>query len=204
MAWIDVALMLIERLLGGAIRARTAEFVLSAPDAGRAPVRSAFLPRQGHGDAAVLRAQQLVHLKDGCDLLLSTMAAAAGLERRTFLRRFMAATGTTPIEYCRAVRIARARELLEERRTFLRRFMAATGTTPIEYCRAVRIARARELLEASSMPLKTIAEELGYTDAASFAKAFRRAYGLPPGAWRRHRGGAVAGSGASGRVGATA
>jgi transcriptional regulator GlxA family with amidase domain len=41
------------------------------------------------------------------------MAAAAGLERRTFLRRFANATGRTPIEYCRAVRIARARELLE-------------------------------------------------------------------------------------------
>jgi transcriptional regulator GlxA family with amidase domain len=35
------------------------------------------------------------------------------LERRTFLRRFANATGMTPIEYCRAVRIARGRELLE-------------------------------------------------------------------------------------------
>ena len=35
------------------------------------------------------------------------------MERRTFLRRFANATGMTPIGYCRAVRIARARELLE-------------------------------------------------------------------------------------------
>jgi AraC-like DNA-binding protein len=41
------------------------------------------------------------------------MARAAGLERRTLLRRFASATGMSPIEYCRAVRIARARELLE-------------------------------------------------------------------------------------------
>ena len=41
------------------------------------------------------------------------MATAAGLERRTLLRRFANATGMTPIKYCRAVRIARARELLE-------------------------------------------------------------------------------------------
>jgi transcriptional regulator GlxA family with amidase domain len=41
------------------------------------------------------------------------MATAAGLERRTLLRRFASATGMTPIEYCRAARIARARELLE-------------------------------------------------------------------------------------------
>ena len=36
-----------------------------------------------------------------------------GLERRTLLRRFASATGMTPIEYCRGVRVARARELLE-------------------------------------------------------------------------------------------
>jgi len=41
------------------------------------------------------------------------MATAAGLERRTLLRRFASATGMSPIEYCRAVRIARARELLK-------------------------------------------------------------------------------------------
>ena len=35
------------------------------------------------------------------------------MQRRTLLRRFASATGMTPIEYCRRVRIARARELLE-------------------------------------------------------------------------------------------
>src|SRR5260370_26371131 len=41
------------------------------------------------------------------------MATAAGPGRRPALRRFARATGMSPIEYCRAVRIARARELLE-------------------------------------------------------------------------------------------
>jgi AraC-like DNA-binding protein len=45
--------------------------------------------------------------------LLPPWPTVAGLERRTLLRRFATATGMTPIEYCRAVRIARARELLE-------------------------------------------------------------------------------------------
>lgn len=65
--------------------------------------------------------------------------------------------------------------------------------TPIEYCRAVRIARARELLEAGSMPLKRIAESLGYTDVSSFARAFRRVHGVPPGVHRKRHGGAVVG-----------
>src|SRR5882757_5180335 len=69
--------------------------------------------RRGHGDRAVLKAQEWVHMRDGRGVSLAAMATAAGLERRTLLRRFASATGMSPIEYCRAVRIARARELLE-------------------------------------------------------------------------------------------
>jgi AraC-like DNA-binding protein len=52
-------------------------------------------------------------MRDGRGVSLAAMATAAGLEQRTLLRRFASATGMTPIEYCRTVRIARARELLE-------------------------------------------------------------------------------------------
>jgi len=71
---------------------------------------------------------------------------------------------------------------------FFRRFASATGMTPIEYCRAVRIARARELLEFGNTPQKEIAHSLGYKDVASFARVFRRALGLAPGAYRKRFG----------------
>ena len=60
--------------------------------------------------------------------------------------------------------------------------------TPIEYCRAVRIARARELLECGNTPQKEIAQSLGYKDVASFARVFRKATGLAPGAYRKRFG----------------
>jgi transcriptional regulator GlxA family with amidase domain len=41
------------------------------------------------------------------------MAARAGLEERTFLRRFQKATGLRPTEYCQQLRVGKARELLE-------------------------------------------------------------------------------------------
>ena len=37
----------------------------------------------------------------------------AGLEERTFLRRFRAATGLKPTEYAQHLRVGKARELLE-------------------------------------------------------------------------------------------
>ena len=154
LAWVDVGLLLGDRLLGGAVRAETARFILSDPAASEARYFPGFAPRQTHGDTAVLKAQEWVHLRDGRDVSLASMAAAAGLERRTFLRRFA----------------------------------NATGMTPIEYCRAIRIARARELLEFGNTPQKEIAQSLRYKDVASFARVFRKATGLAPGAYRNRFG----------------
>jgi len=113
LSWVDVGLFLVDRILGPAMRAKTARFVLSDPAAGEARYFTGFAPPQTHGDRAVLKAQGWVHMRDGRGVSLAAMATAAGLERRTLLRRFASATGMTPIKYCRAVRIARARELLE-------------------------------------------------------------------------------------------
>jgi transcriptional regulator GlxA family with amidase domain len=113
LSWVDLALFLVDRILGPAIRAETARFVLADSAAGEARYFTGFAPPQTHGDRAVLKAQEWVHMRDGRGVSLAAMATAAGLERRTLLRRFASATGMTPIEYCRGVRIARARELLE-------------------------------------------------------------------------------------------
>jgi transcriptional regulator GlxA family with amidase domain len=151
LAWVDMGLLLVDKILGGAVRAATARFILSDPAASEARHFPGFAPRQTHGDTAVLKAQEWVHIRDGREVSLASMAATAGLERRTFLRRFA----------------------------------NATGMTPIEYCRAVRIARARELLESGNTPQKEIAQSLGYKDVASFARVFRKATGLAPGAHRK-------------------
>jgi transcriptional regulator GlxA family with amidase domain len=113
LSWVDLGLFLVDRILGPAMRAETARFVLSDSAAGEARYFAGFAPPQTHGDRAVLKAQEWVHMRDGRGVSLAAMATAAGLQRRTLLRRFASATAMSPIEYCRAVRIARARELLE-------------------------------------------------------------------------------------------
>jgi transcriptional regulator GlxA family with amidase domain len=149
LAWVDVGLLLVDKILGSAVRAETARFILSDRAASEARYFPGFAPPQTHGDKAVLKAQEWVHIRDGRDASLASMAAAAGLERRTFLRRFANATGMTPIEYCRAARIARARELLQSGNTpqkeiaqslgyndvasFARVFRKVTGSAPGAY-----------------------------------------------------------------------
>src|SRR5271163_394549 len=154
LSWVDLCLFLVERILGPAIRAETARFALD-PAAGEARYFTGFAPPQIHGDRAVLKAQEWAHMRDGRGVSLAALATAAGLERRTLLRRFA----------------------------------SATGMTPIEYCRSVRIARARELLEGGETSQKQIAESLGYKDVASFTRAFRKAAGCAPGAYRKRFGG---------------
>jgi transcriptional regulator GlxA family with amidase domain len=46
-------------------------------------------------------------------VIVGALATRARLGERTFLRRFVKATGMTPIEYHQHLRIARTRELLE-------------------------------------------------------------------------------------------
>ena len=128
LAWVDLGLFLVARILGPAMRAETARFVLSDSAAGEAArYFTDFAPPQTHGDRAVLKAQEWVHMRDGRGVSLAAMATAAGLERRTLLRRFASATGMTPIEYCRAVRVARARELLEEGDTSQKQIAQSLG-----------------------------------------------------------------------------
>jgi transcriptional regulator GlxA family with amidase domain len=51
--------------------------------------------------------------KEVRDVTLADMAACAGLEERTFLRRFRAATEFNPTEYCQRLRVGKARKMLE-------------------------------------------------------------------------------------------
>ena len=155
LSWVDLGLFLVGRILGPAVRAETARFVLDGPEAGEAPYFAGFAPPQTHGDGAVLKAQEWVHMRDGRGVSLAALATAAGLERRTLLRRFA----------------------------------SATGMTPIEYSRRVRIARARELLGGGELSQKEIAQALGYSDVASFARVFRKAMGEAPGTYRKRFGG---------------
>ncbi|WP_375194738.1 GlxA family transcriptional regulator [Sphingobium sp.] len=113
MAWTDLGLRLVDRLLGPTVMLDTGKFLLVDP-AGREQRHYArFVPRMTHGDEPILKAQHWLAAREARAISVRDMAAQIGMEERTFQRRFKAATTMTPIEYVQHLRIARARELLE-------------------------------------------------------------------------------------------
>lgn len=99
--------------------------------------------------------------------------------------------------------VARYAALLERdlssRRT-VAEFAAALGVTPTHLTRACRatcgkgahalledriLFEARRLLAETRMPIKDVAELLGYASAGYFTRAFQRATGITPSAFRR-------------------
>ncbi|WP_269792823.1 GlxA family transcriptional regulator [Stenotrophomonas sp. Iso1] len=127
MAWIDLGLRLVERYLGAAVMLDTARTLLVDPLGRQQRYYSSFAPRISHGDAAVLAVQNWLHDTHAKETALPDLARRAGMEERTFLRRFQKATGMTATEYCQRVRVARARELLQSTRLPLERIAWDVG-----------------------------------------------------------------------------
>lgn len=149
MAWTDLGLKLVERFLGPVVMAQTARMLLIDPPGREQRYYSGFSPRMTHGDLAILKAQHFLQSNGGKDARLVTLAEQAGLEERTFLRRFQNATGMTATDYAQRLRVAKAQELLQfghlpidriawevgysDTGSFRKIFSRIVGLTPGEY-----------------------------------------------------------------------
>ena len=149
LAWTDLGLRIVERLLGPSVMMETARFLLIDPSGREQKHYASFAPKLTHGDEAILKVQHWLRARGAGPVAVAEMAAEAGLEERTFQRRFKAATGMTPVEYVQHIRVGKARELLEfTRRTvdqiawsvgyedaaaFRKLFHRITGLSPQDY-----------------------------------------------------------------------
>ncbi len=66
----------------------------------------------------------------------------------------------------------------------LKRRLQEEGTTFRALLAQARGAMAETLLGDAGLSLADVAERLGFSDLSSFSQAFKRWYGVPPGAYR--------------------
>ena len=161
LAWTDLGLGLTERFLGPSVMVETARYMNVDPPGREQRFYSDFDPRTKHGDEAILRSQRWLTTQRGQPVSVASIAAQACLEPRTFLRRFVKATGMKPTEYQQRLRMSRAREMLEFSRDsvsqvasrigyedvagFRRVFRKIMGLTPSDYRRRFnRLSNAKQ------------------------------------------------------------
>lgn len=148
-SFIQLALFLVERMLGPRIAWEASRMFLIDPNKAPQGAYAMFSSQKSHGDDGILRVQELIERDTARVPPIRILARHAAMSQRTFVRRFRAATGNTPREYIQRVRIEAAKRLLESghssvgevaRRTgyedvvaFRRLFVRGTGLTPADY-----------------------------------------------------------------------
>ncbi|MEM5472187.1 helix-turn-helix domain-containing protein [Hoeflea sp. AS60] len=149
MAWVDLGLFFVERWQGIDVLTSTGRDLLVDPGKREQRNYRSFRPNLNHGDETILALQLWMEGQVRNDLSADSLAERARLSGRTFLRRFKAATGSSPNAYVQALRVEKARGLLERTRdpvsavgwavgyqdisAFGRVFRSITGLTAVEY-----------------------------------------------------------------------
>jgi len=78
-----------------------------------------------------------------------------------------------------------AHEVALSRSALAERFTNIVGESPMQYLTRWRLALAAQMLRTGKEPITRIAERSGYESEASFNRAFKREFGMPPAGWRK-------------------
>lgn len=159
LAAVDACLYVVQLLAGRDMAREVARMLVTDVQRGQ---QALYAPPHGwrqHADGEVRKLESFIAEHHAQPLTLDELARQIHVSVRTLQRRFLAATGMTPIQYQQAVRIERGKDLLEsdklavqdiaaqvgyqDRVAFGRLFKKVTGMTPAAYRqRQHRTARA--------------------------------------------------------------
>ena len=151
-SWQDLALLLIAKHGGTEEAIRMSKlFLYQWHRDGQLPYAS-MIQNVNHGDAVIMHCQQWIAKHYDRQDIIAELVRESGLPKRSFDRRFR----------------------------------AATGYSPLSYVQTLRVEEAKQLLETSTVAVEQIGHEVGYEDAASFRRLFRKLTGMTPGEYRRN------------------
>lgn len=67
-------------------------------------------------------------------------------------------------------------------------FRRVIGCAPLMFLNQMRMETAAQMLLTTSLPIKTISDQLGFSEQNYFSRAFTKLHGLPPSEYRRRSG----------------
>ncbi|SFM02622.1 GlxA family transcriptional regulator [Marinobacter zhejiangensis] len=149
MSWIDLGLELVAQFTNTQVMRQLGKYLIVDTGPREQSYYRSFTPRLDHGDEIIVRVQHQLQRNFNNPIMVKAMAQQAHLSERTFLRRFVAATGLKPTQYLQQLRIQKACELIEasgmsfekvaegvgyeDLSAFRKTFIKITGQTPKEF-----------------------------------------------------------------------
>ena len=96
-----------------------------------------FTGQKQHGDEMVKKAQDYIETKLDEKISIEQLSSRFAVGRRNFDRRFIKATGNTPLEYAQRVKIESAKKFLETSRKTINEVMYEVGYADVKAFREV-------------------------------------------------------------------
>ena len=96
-----------------------------------------FTGQKRHGDEMVIKAQEYIEANLEEKISIEYLSSKFAVGRRNFDRRFIKATGNTPIEYAQRVKIESAKKALETSRKTINEVMYEVGYSDVKAFREV-------------------------------------------------------------------
>ncbi|WP_192557954.1 GlxA family transcriptional regulator [Pseudomonas allokribbensis] len=157
LAWNDLGLLIVDRIMGPSVMLATSRFMLSEGVRNDQRPLQGFVPRLDHDDEKILLSQHYILSAPGINHSILSLSERSHLTERTFIRRFQKATGLNPAEYVRQVRMTKARDALQlgdrpitqiaaelgydDASSFRKAFHSVVGMTPTDYREHFRVKR---------------------------------------------------------------
>jgi transcriptional regulator GlxA family with amidase domain len=136
-ASIDLSLYLVEKFCGHEIALQCAKALLVSMPRSRQSGYSVVPLSRPHADEKIRNAEIYLQQQLDRDVSLETLARVVGMGTRTLIRRFKAATGQLPGVYSQMLRIAAAKEMLEQGARSIQTVCSAVGYDDVAHFRGL-------------------------------------------------------------------
>ena len=137
MSWLDLGLELVAQHAGVSVMTQLGKNLVVDTGHRSQKYYQQFIPKRNHGDHSIVAAQLFIDEHYSEKIKMPILANLCHMSERSFLRRFVQATGFKPSEYLQRLRIQKACEQLEQTQKSFEAIAIEVGYEDSSACRKI-------------------------------------------------------------------